>query len=233
MKKILISILILCSAGLTVFSQTVKGKVSVDARQDLLSVLPSEVSYFLPHFEDATVFFTDGKASSGKVNICLVDNSVRFIHSTGDTLLLSSQDRVLRIQAADTLILKTEDYFVKQIAVYGKTSLAERRRLTLDAGEEKQGGYGALPPTSTALEGKLTSIDPSRQFEFKTDISYTLRKDYILTDGEKVYPASTSSFIKFFPEKKKEIRSYVKTHKTDFKNKASLAQLFMFCAEQQ
>ena len=220
MKKILISILILCSAGLTAFSQTVKGKVSVDARQDLLSVLPSEVSYFLPHFEDATVFFTDGKASSGKINICLVDNSVRFIHSTGDTLLLSSQDRVLRIQAADSVY-----------GLLGKTSLAERRRLTLDTGEEKQGGYGALPPTSTALEGKLTSIDPSRQFEFKTDISYTLRKDYILTDGEKVYPASTSSFIKFFPDKKKEIRSYVKTHKTDFKNKASLAQLFLFCAE--
>ena len=65
------------------------------------------------------------------------------------------------------------------------------------------------------------------------DIDYRMKTDFILTDGEKIYTANTASFSKFFPEKKKEIRSYVKTHKTDFKNKASLAQLFMFCAEQQ
>ena len=229
MKRTLLSLFILCAAALAGAGQTTMGKVTVNARQDLLSVLPAEAAYFLPQFEDATVFFTDGTASGGRVNICLVDNSVRFIQDSGDTLLLSSPDRVLRILAADTLILRTEDCFVKQIAVYGKTTLGERRRLTLDLGDDRTGGYGALPATSTAVGVRMSDIDPYRQFEVKTDIAYALKKDFVLTDGEKVFQAGIPAFNRLFPDRKKEIRSFVKEHRTDFNDKQDLADLFFFC----
>lgn len=229
-NKVLILTFLLLSARVS--AQTLDGTVTVGARQDILSVLPENVSYFLPEFEESTVFFNDGTSSTGKVNICLVDNSVRFIQESGDTLLLSSYERVLRIQVADTVLAKANDCFVKQILIFGNKSLGERRRLELETDQEKQGGYGSLPPTSTAKAGNMMRLDPTREFDVTTKMSYSFRKDFVLTDGEKVYPAGTSAFVRLFPDRKKEIRSFVKENRTDFDDKLSLVQLFLFCAGQ-
>lgn len=228
-KSVIITAVLLLSVGAS--AQTLDGTVTVGSRQDILSVLPENVSFFLPEFEESTVFFNDGTSSSGIINICLVDNSIRFIQKTGDTLLLSSVDRVLRLQVGDTVIKKANDCFVKQIMVCGDKSLGERRRLELESGQEKQGGYGSLPPTSTAKTGQLTRLDPTRKFNVETTLSYTFKKDFVLTDGDKVYPAGTSAFVRLFPDKKKEIRSFVKANRTDFDDKLSLVQLFIFCTE--
>ena len=53
--------------------------------------------------------------------------------------------------------------------------------------------------------------------------------DLVLTDGTEVYSAKLSSFVKVFPDRKKEIRSFVKEHRTDFNDKQDLADLFFFC----
>lgn len=231
MKKLVILMtVLLLSIGTS--AQTLKGTITVGTRQNILSVLPESVSYFLPEFEESAVFFNDGTSSSGKINICLVDNSIRFIQETGDTLLLSSYERVLRIQVADTVLTKANDCFVKQIVIYGNKSLGERRRLELETEQEKQGGYGSLPPTSTAKTGNLIRLDPTRKFEITTEMSYSFRKDYVLTDGMKVYPASTSAFTRLFPEKKKEIKNFIKANRTDFDDKLSLVELFLFCTGQ-
>lgn len=75
--------LLLLSVSCCLSAQSVSGTVTVQARQDLLSVLPPDVAYFMPDFEEASIYFTDGTVSSGKVNICLVDNSIRFIAPRG------------------------------------------------------------------------------------------------------------------------------------------------------
>ncbi len=214
------------------YTQSIEGTVTVDARQDLLSVLPEEVSYFLPRFEDAYVMFKDGTSSMGKVNICLVDNSVRHINSNGDTLLLANQDRVQRVLVADTVLLYAENAFVKQLMVYGQLSISERRRLELDKRQEvSQGAYGSLPPTSTAVTGNLMLLDPTRKFDARSDISYSFKVDYVLTDRERIYPAGRKSFTRLFPEHKKEINAYIKNHRTNFKDPRSLVELFYYCTE--
>ena len=78
------------------YAQTEEGTVTVKASQDLLKVLPHNVVYLLPEFQEGTVDFTDGTSSSGRINICNIDNSIRFINSTGDTLLLANPYRVAR-----------------------------------------------------------------------------------------------------------------------------------------
>lgn len=214
------------------FAQTEEGTVTVRAGQDLVKILPHNVVYLLPEFMEGTVDFTDGSSSSGRLNVCCLDNSIRFIHSTGDTLLLSNADRVARVIVDGKVLMKMDGIFLRQVAVYGSKSLCERRRLILEE-NTTDAGYSGVPATSTAKRGRVVSVNPRHMELGERDIDYRMKTDFILTDGEKIYTANTASFSKFFPEKKKEIRSYVKTHKTDFKNKASLAQLFMFCAEQQ
>lgn len=214
-------------------SQSVEGTVTVQARQDLLSVLPPDVAYFMPDFEEASIYFTDGTVSSGKVNICLVDNTIRFIAPSGDTLLMSQGDRVLRILAADTLILKAEGCFARQIAVFGPYSLSERRQLELNTQKQEQmGGYGTLPPTSTALSASMMSLDPSRKFETAADISYRLEKDFVLTDGTDVFKARAAAFYRIFPDMKQDIRKFIREHSIDMSSREDLLGLFLFCARE-
>lgn len=212
------------------YAQTEEGTVTVKASQDLLKVLPHNVVYLLPEFQEGTVDFTDGTSSSGRINICNIDNSIRFINSTGDTLLLANPHRVARAIVDGKVLMKLDNSFLRQIAVYGSKSLCERKRLTIEE-NETEAGYSGIPPTSTAKRGRVVQVNPRHMELGERDIDYRLRTDYVLTDGEKPYAANTASFIRFFPEKKKEIRSFVKTHKTDFKSKDSLAELFLFCAE--
>ena len=124
MKKA-VTLLVLLSLFLPLHAQKTKvqGTVTIKAREDLLKELPAEAAYFMPEFRDATVQFNDGKLSQGRINICLVDNSVRFIEESGDTLLLSNAENVMRILIGDTVMLQREGYFIKQLTAYGQKFL--------------------------------------------------------------------------------------------------------------
>lgn len=231
MKKTFLIIAALTAATMT-SAQTVNGTITVRARQDLTKVLPKDIVYLLPDFTDGVVDFTDGTSSSGRINICNIDNSVRFIHSTGDTLLLSNGERVSRVIADGTVYMKAEDGFLRQAAAYGSTSLCERKRLTIDEAESNA-GYSGLPPTSMAKSAKMVEVDHDRMDTGERELKYRFRTDVVLTDGKKVYISRLSSFNKIFPSSKKAAKAFVRTNKTNFQNLQSAASLFMFCAEQQ
>lgn len=228
--KIIVVIIILFSGFFSLSAQDIKGSVTLKARENLLSKLPQTAVYQLNNFSDATVQFKDGKLSRGRINICLVDNSVRFIDDGGDTLKLSNAHQVMRIVVEDTVFLQVQDCFIKQLLVYGQLFLGEQKILTLEKAELED-GYSSIPATSTAKIGKMVDIDPNRVYEVETQFDYTLTGKLVLSDGTDIYPSRLSSFIKLFPEKKKSIREYAKKHNTDFKNKLSLMDLFLFCAD--
>lgn len=212
--------------------QSVRGTVTVMARQNLLERLPSSVAYLLPYFSDAMLLREDGGVSEGKINVCLVDNSIRFVNEQSDTLIMVGYKSVTSFKTGESTYAKVGDLFVRQLAAFGKISLAERTRLELkQVSGTESGSGGMVPPTSTAVKSSVSSLDPSRKFEGKTEIEYALTTDYILTDGENSYVARPQSFYRFFPEKKKEIKTYIKENAVDFDNVSDLATLFMFCAE--
>lgn len=222
---------VLCFNGIA-RSHTEKGTVTVMARENLLERLPSSVVYIFPQFTDALIFREDGGFSEGRINVCLVDNSIRFVNEQSDTLLMVGYKSVTSFETGDSTYTKVGDLFVRQLAAFGKITLAERTKLELRqlSGTQSSSG-GMVPPTSTAVKSSVSALDPSRKFEGKTEIEYTLTTDYILTDGDNSYVARPQSFYRFFPEKKKEIRAYIKENSVDFDSVSDLAELFMFCAE--
>ena len=159
--RILLSVLSVAAlvpvAGLS--AQDRRGTVEVDSREDLLSALPSDVVYMLPAFTDATVVFASGDSSKGRLNICLVDNSVRFINTAGDTLKLSNAENVHSIMAGDTLLLQRNGAFIKRVGVYGDLSLCERRELTLSEPEDNAGYAGLFVYGFLIKENKTDFTD--------------------------------------------------------------------------
>ena len=206
------------------YAQRVEGTIKVRARQDLVRALPKDIAYLLPEFSDGVVDFTDGTSSPGRINICNLDNSVRFINTAGDTS---------RVIVNGTVYAKVADQgFLRQKAVYGKLSLCERRRLTVEPVKE-DAGYSGIPATSTAKGARMVQIDHDYMETGEREISYMLRTDVVLTDGSEIYVSKSSTFNKLFPQAKKAAKAFVKSNKTDFQDLDSAAQLFLFCAEQK
>lgn len=212
-------------------AQTVSGSITVRKHQDLVAALPQNVAYLFPQFHEGVVDFTDGTSSSGLLNICNVDNSVRFVNEAGDTLLLSNAKRVARVIIDGYLLMKTGDGFLKQTAAYGQISLCERKRLTL-AEDEPEAGYSGVPATSMAKMGRVTQVDSRRMETGERNYNYRLRTEIVLWDGEQELPCRMSSFTRIFPAAKKSAKSFVKEHRTDFQDIESVAQLFLFCTGQ-
>lgn len=228
MKKTVILLTALLTAT-ALNAQTTEGTVTVRARQDLVKILPENIVYLLPEFSEGTVDFTDGTSNPGTVNICNLDNSVRFIHSSGDTLLLANNNKVSRVIVNGTVYTKTEGIFLKQAAVYGSLSICERRQLSIDE-TQPDAGYSGIPATSMAKSSKMSQVDYDRMETGQRDLKYRLKTDVVLTDGKEIYQSRMSTFNKLFPEAKKQIKTFVKENKTDFQNLESATALFMYCA---
>ena len=229
MKRLLL--LILCTVSvMPLLAQEKRGVISVSARENVVHRLPKDVAYVFPDFADATLNYDNGRFSVGCLNIRLLDNFILYIEEkTGDTLVLSNPDQVRDLVCMDTVYRIVNDCVVKVISEAGDRQFAQRFRLKLTE-EQEDAGYSALPPSSTAVTGNVNRIDPSRNPDAKRDFSYKHERDYVLMDGDKVYPAKISSFNRLFPEKKKAIKAYVRDNDLDTGTRAGLVALFEFCA---
>lgn len=77
----------------------------------------------------------------------------------------------------------------------------------------------------------MIHVDPNRQMASEKEMEYSLSIKYFVGDDTVLYPARLSSFVKLFPEKKKDVRSWSREQGTDFNDKISLIDLFYYCTE--
>lgn len=222
---------VLTCSVVTVRAQDSKGTVRASSRDDLLRRLPDSTAYLLPEFQYATVLYTNGGSAVGTLNVCLVDNSVRIINETGDTLMLADADRVYSIKCGDTLLLERNGHFLRRVSVYGNSSLCQLKEFSFTE-PDSESGYGGLPPTSTARQARVRSLDVSRAYGAEVDIPWELHTKWVLDDGRRYYPSRRSSFERIFPSVKTAIRSYVRDNDVDFNNPRDLIDLFQYCVEQ-
>lgn len=231
MKRIFISIAIMIASFASLIAQdVVKGSVIASSREDLLTKLPSEVAYFMPEFTHAYIFYTNGTKFEANLNICLVDNSVRYINDKCDTLLMANAASVNKILAGDAIYQQLNGTFVHQLAAYGQTSLSEKKIFNFKEPEINI-GFANLAPTSTARAYNAEDHDVAKGYGKDMEIDYRLETVYVLTHKNKTYSCKQSSFIKFFPEKKQQIKEFVKKNDIDFSNKDHVISLFLMCTE--
>ena len=149
----------------------------------------------------------------------------------GDTLMLADADRVYSIKCGDTLLLERNGHFLRRVSVYGNSSLCQLKEFSFTE-PDNESGYGGLPPTSTARQARVRSLDVSRAYGAEVDIPWELHTKWVLEDGRRYYPSRRSSFERIFPSVKTAIRSYVRDNDVDFNNPRDLIDLFQYCVEQ-
>ena len=91
MKRILT--LLALFAGLSAFGQEAQGNI------------PAEVFYMLPEFGQGMVYFSDQGPAQGEMNICAVDQTLRFLDEKGTELALDNDKDLLQVNFGDVMFL--------------------------------------------------------------------------------------------------------------------------------
>jgi hypothetical protein len=172
--------------------------------------IPDEVYYLMPRFGNGMVYFRGQMPAAGELNICALDNTLRFMGPDGKELEANNIENVLRVQIDTVFFLRYKDAFYRQYPVSGDIGIALRRsvRIMRDA---KPAAYGGTSMTSSVTEFSSIYADGmTHQLEGRKDYPFDVQERVSVYKGDTVYPLTKKNLKKLYPEKKDEIEAWFK-----------------------
>ena len=113
MKRILL--LLSLFAGLSAFGQEARGD------------MPADVFYLLPEFRQGMVYFSGQGPGQGELNICAVDQTLRFMDKGEE--LSSSADNILRVVIDTVVFVHVDGAFYRLYPVAGNVTPVNKRTI--------------------------------------------------------------------------------------------------------
>jgi hypothetical protein len=197
MKRTLL-LLFLLFAGLSAIGQEAKGDI------------PADVFYLLPEFRQGMVYFSDQGPAQGNVNICAVDQTLRFMDK--DQELASGADNINRVVVDDIVFVRIDGAFYRLYPICDDLVLAFRRDVEI-LRDVKTGAYGTQSRTSSIQEvssfqtdGMMYTLKSSKNYPYDVSESCSLYQ------AGGVTPISKRSLRKRFPARKDDLDAWFKSH---------------------
>lgn len=197
MKRTLL-LLFLLFAGLSAIGQEAKGDI------------PADVFYLLPEFRQGMVYFSDQGPAQGNVNICAVDQTLRFMDK--DQELASGADNINRVVVDDIVFVRIDGAFYRLYPISDDLVLAFRRDVEI-LRDVKTGAYGTQSRTSSIQEvssfqtdGMMYTLKSSKNYP------YDVSESCFLYQAGGVTPISKRSLRKRFPARKDDLDAWFKSH---------------------
>lgn len=236
--KHFLSLAIAISLSLTSFSQKMTREFVVKNGEMIEHALPLEFKYLFPDFTPMTIIEDSGDEYHGKINVFLPSHTLRTVDDNGDTLLVADPELISRITSADKTIIPVGEKYVTLIAEYGETTLSELCTVELEYEQISDNDvYNPLEEFKTASpriirSAKVPVLRPAKK-PSEVKMKCTYRMEYVLTQGDNIYPVKLKSFLKVFPASKSAIKDYVRTYHTYFNERESVLNLFNYCVKLQ
>lgn len=172
--------------------------------------IPDSVYYLMPSFGDGIIYFRGQTPAQGKLNICAVDNSLRFLDKNGKELSATQADNIVKVRIDTVMFLRSEDVFYRMFPVTDQLGVALRKEVKIKIGE-KQGAFGTTSQTSSIrqynsvyADGALYDLENGKTYPYEVSESICLYK------GDTVFPLTKKNLKKLFPSKKEEIETWSK-----------------------
>jgi hypothetical protein len=212
MKRILL--LLSLFAGLSAFGQEARGD------------MPADVFYLLPEFRQGMVYFSGQGPGQGELNICAVDQTLRFMDKGEE--LSSSADNILRVVIDTVVFVHVDGAFYRLYPVSDEVTLAYRRDVEI-LRDVKTGAYGIQSRTSSIREvGSLQSDGMMYTLQSSKSYPYNVKESCYLYVAGNVTPVNKRTIRKLFPARKDDLDVWLKNHalpKTLDDTRAFLARL--------
>ena len=188
--------------------------------------MPADVFYLLPEFRHGMVYFSGQGPGQGELNICAVDQTLRFMDKGEE--LSSSADNILRVVIDTVVFVHVDGAFYRLYPVSDEVTLAYRRDVEI-LRDVKTGAYGIQSRTSSIREvGSLQSDGMMYTLQSSKSYPYNVKESCYLYVAGNVTPVNKRTIRKLFPARKDDLDAWLKNHalpKTLDDTRAFLARL--------
>ena len=172
--------------------------------------IPAEYYYLMPSFGQGYIYLKGQMPAQGQLNICAVDNSLRYLDKGGKELQATNTENVVKVLIDTVTFLHHQDAYYRLSPVAPDMGVAVLRKVTIIT-DGKEIGYGITSQTTSSksyttlyADGAIYSLEESKKYPY--EVTETL----FLYKGDAIYPLSKKNFRKLFPDKKDQIDAYFK-----------------------
>ena len=195
MKKIVLLLALLLTGG-AAFGQEAQGNI------------PADVFYLLPEFRQGMVYFSDQGPAQGDLNICAVDQTLRFMDKGQE--LASGADNIYRVIVDDIVFVRVDGAFYRLYPITDDLTLAFRRDVEI-LRDVKTGAYGTTSRTSSIREvGMLQSDGMMYTLQSSKNYPYNVSESCFLFQAGDVTPITKRTLRKRFPDRKNDLDAWFK-----------------------
>jgi len=176
--------------------------------------IPDDVFYLMPSFSQGMVYLRGQGPAQGKLNICAVDNTLRFIDNDGQEMAAAANSDIVKVTIDTVTFIRHQDSFVRLHPVTGDAGIAVRRdvRIIRDA---KQSAYGGTSQTSSIKEyGTLYAEGVAFELNTNKQYPYKLSEEFFVYSGDSILAPTKNNLKRLFPEKKDEVEAWFKSNRS-------------------
>ncbi len=193
-----ITLLLLLAAGLP---------WALQAQSSAPTWMPDSIYYLMPRFSQGYVFLRGQLPAQGQMNICAVDNTLRFLDDKG-TELSSAEDNILKVVIDNVTFLRYRDVFYRLYPVKADLGVALCRKVQIIR-DKKEAAYGGTSQTSSVKEystlyadGVVYRLNEGKEYPFEiTEIIYIYK-------GDGVFPLTKKTLRKIFASRKADVDAW-------------------------
>ena len=186
-------------AGISAFGQEAQGNI------------PADVFYMLPGFAQGMVYFSDQGPAQGEMNICAVDQTLRFKDKDGQELA-SGADNITKVVIDTVVFVRIDGAFYRLYPISDDLTLAFRRDVEI-LRDVRKGAYGTESRTSSIREvGTMQTDGVMYTLNRAANYPYNVTENCFLFQAGDVAPVNKRSLRKRFPARKDELDAWLKSH---------------------
>lgn len=196
--------------GLMTVLQTCLGLAAAAQERATIQGVPREIYYLMPSFSQGVVYLRGQAPARGKLNICAVDQTLRFLDDAGNELEAERVEDIVKVRIDTVTFLRSQNAYFRMFPMSEDMGIAVRRdvRILRDA---KQGGYGIVSQTTSVMEyGAIYSDGAGYKLNSDKEYPYTVSEQIYIYREDAVFPFTRKGLRKCFPDRKAEIDAWFK-----------------------
>jgi len=188
--------------------------LALHGQETAVKDIPDEIFYLMPSFTQGTIYIHGQAPAQGMLNICAVDQSLRFLDDNGTELSANDPDIIRRVQLDTVGFLRSDGAFYRLYPVSPEIGVALRRDVRI-LRDVKQGAYGTTNQTSSIRQySTLYTEGASQQLNANGTRSYVVLETVCLYCRDAVFRLTKANLKKLFPDRKDEIDARFKSKKS-------------------
>ena len=176
-----------------------------------MAAFAQEGAYLMPEFAQGMIYFKGQAPAQGMLNICAIDNSLRFLDDSGKEMIAASIDNVLKVRIDTALFMNCHNIFYRMYKVQGDMGVAVKRNVQ-PKNEGKQGAYGTTSQTASIREGGTFYADGvGYNLASTKEQQFIVNETMFLYKGDEVLVFNKKNLKRIFPDKKAALDEYFKS----------------------